>query len=114
MKWMRFTLAGKTSYGIVEGDQVAVVTGTPFDGYERTGTKHPLSEVKFEIPLEPKTFYAVGFNYPDHVIEMAKQRGGFGADSFVESISGSILIWRLRAEWGGADAERRSLDAPQR
>lgn len=32
---------------------------------------------------------------------------GFGVDSFVESISGSVLIWRLRAETvGGADEER--------
>ena len=32
---------------------------------------------------------------------------GFGVDSFVESISGSVLIWRLRAEAvGGSDEER--------
>lgn len=32
---------------------------------------------------------------------------GFGVDSFVETISGSVLIWRLRAEAvGGADEER--------
>ena len=32
---------------------------------------------------------------------------GFGVDSFVETISGTILLWRLRAEAvGGADEER--------
>jgi divalent metal cation (Fe/Co/Zn/Cd) transporter len=32
---------------------------------------------------------------------------GFGIDSFVESVSGSVLTWRLRAEVGGdADEER--------
>jgi divalent metal cation (Fe/Co/Zn/Cd) transporter len=32
---------------------------------------------------------------------------GFGIDSFVETVSGSVLIWRLRAEaTGGADEER--------
>lgn len=32
---------------------------------------------------------------------------GFGADSFVETISGAVLVWRLRAEVGGeADEER--------
>ena len=32
---------------------------------------------------------------------------GFGIDSFVESISGSVLLWRLRSEIvGGADEER--------
>ena len=75
MRWMRFTQSGTTSYGIVEGDEVAAVDGDPFDGYALTGTKYRLDDVKFEIPIEPKTFYAVGFNYPEHVIEMAKQRG---------------------------------------
>ena len=31
---------------------------------------------------------------------------GFGVDSAVESVSGLLLIWRLRAQTGGADAER--------
>jgi divalent metal cation (Fe/Co/Zn/Cd) transporter len=31
---------------------------------------------------------------------------GFGVDSFVESISGAVLIWRLGAEARGADEER--------
>lgn len=36
---------------------------------------------------------------------------GFGADSFVESVSGGILIWRLRAETGGmAPRELERLD----
>ena len=32
---------------------------------------------------------------------------GFGFDSFVESVSGSILIWRLRAEVTGTAGEER-------
>jgi divalent metal cation (Fe/Co/Zn/Cd) transporter len=32
---------------------------------------------------------------------------GFGVDSFVETISGSILLWRLRAEAGGGEDEER-------
>jgi len=72
---MRFTAAGKTAYGIVEGDRVGEVRGDPFSDYERTGRSHAVGDVKFEVPIEPKTFYAVGFNYPEHVIEMAKLRG---------------------------------------
>ena len=75
MKWMRFTAAGKTSFGIVEGDEVEAVEGDPFTDYRRTGERLALDDVKFEVPFEPKTFYAVGFNYPEHVIEMAKLRG---------------------------------------
>lgn len=75
MRWMRFTVAGETSYGLVEGDQVEGVSGTPFGDYRRTGKRCALDDVKFEIPLEPKTFYAVGFNYPEHVIKISKQQG---------------------------------------
>lgn len=32
---------------------------------------------------------------------------GFGVDSFVETISGAILLWRLREEAGGAADEER-------
>lgn len=35
---------------------------------------------------------------------------GFGIDSFVESASGSVMIWRLRAERGGRLSDER-LDA---
>jgi divalent metal cation (Fe/Co/Zn/Cd) transporter len=31
---------------------------------------------------------------------------GFGIDSFIETSSGGILLWRLRAEHGGHDAEK--------
>lgn len=75
MKWMRYTRSGKTAYGILEGDQIEEVAGDPFTTYERTGTRHALGDVKIEIPLEPKTFYAVGFNYPEHVIKISKQQG---------------------------------------
>jgi len=37
---------------------------------------------------------------------------GFGIDSFIETSSGGILLWRLRAEHGGEDAakvERKAL-----
>lgn len=37
---------------------------------------------------------------------------GFGIDSFVESVSGAVLVWRLLAERRGADPERvERLDA---
>jgi len=75
VRWMRFTVAGETAYGLVEGDEVEAVIGTPFGDYKRSGKRYNLSDVKFEIPLEPRTFYAVGFNYPEHVIKISKQQG---------------------------------------
>lgn len=59
-------------------------------------------------------YVTVGWNIAEGVIAVAAGLAagsialvGFGVDSFVESISGSVLIWRLRAETvGGADDER--------
>ena len=76
MRWIRFTAAGRTAYGIVEGDRIAEVEGGLFDGPpQRTGAVHDLSAVQVEVPLLPRTFYAAGLNYTDHVIEMARKRG---------------------------------------
>ena len=32
MRWLKFTTAGKTSWGIVEGERVVAVDGDPFPG----------------------------------------------------------------------------------
>src|SRR5271169_2508874 len=75
MRWIRFTKDGKTSYGILEGQQILEVAGDPFAGYERTARRHALDAVKIEIPLMPRTFYCAGLNYTAHVIEQAERRG---------------------------------------
>jgi 2-keto-4-pentenoate hydratase/2-oxohepta-3-ene-1,7-dioic acid hydratase in catechol pathway len=75
MRWIRFEKEGRRAYGIVEGDSVIEVTGDPFAGYERTANRHALRAVKLLVPVEPRTFYAAGLNYAEHVIEMAKKRG---------------------------------------
>jgi 2-keto-4-pentenoate hydratase/2-oxohepta-3-ene-1,7-dioic acid hydratase in catechol pathway len=75
MRWIRFTAEGRTAYGILEGDRIAEVAGDPFAGYETTSRRHDLAAVKIEVPLIPRTFYAAGLNYVEHVIEGAKKRG---------------------------------------
>ena len=75
MRWIRFTADGRTAYGIVEGEQIAEVTGDPFAGYERTQRRHALAAVKIEVPVVPRTFYCAGLNYGAHVIEQAQKRG---------------------------------------
>lgn len=75
MKWLRFTVGGRTAYGILDGGSIDEVRGDPFSDYERTGETHALDDVKIEVPLEPRTFYAVGFNYPEHVIKISQQQG---------------------------------------
>jgi 2-keto-4-pentenoate hydratase/2-oxohepta-3-ene-1,7-dioic acid hydratase in catechol pathway len=75
MRWLRYEANGKESYGIIEGDEVVAVTGDPFAGYEMTRTKHKLHDIKYLVPVIPKTFYAAGLNYVEHITEMAAKRG---------------------------------------
>ena len=75
MKWCRFKSGDQVFYGIIEGDAVTEVSGSPFDSYTKTSNTHPLSSVKLEVPLIPRTFYAAGINYRDHITMMAARRG---------------------------------------
>jgi 2-keto-4-pentenoate hydratase/2-oxohepta-3-ene-1,7-dioic acid hydratase in catechol pathway len=75
MRWIRFSTAGRTAYGILEGERVAEVDGDPFAGYERTARTHPLAAVRIEVPVIPRTFYCAGLNYTRHIVEMATKRG---------------------------------------
>lgn len=75
MRWARFDQNGTPTYGVVEGDEIIPVRGSPFDGWERTGTKLPLSSVRLLLPVVPPTFYAAGMNYPEHVREIAEKVG---------------------------------------
>ncbi len=75
MRWIRYSAEGRVSYGIVEGDAIAEVTGDPFDGYERTGASRPLASVRIELPVVPPTFYCVGLNYAEHILQAAKRLG---------------------------------------
>ncbi len=71
MRWARTRHEGRASYAIVEDDELVLVDGTPFAGYERTAARIPLSDATLLPPVVPPTFYAVGFNYPRHNAEAA-------------------------------------------
>ena len=75
MRWVRYEGDDGAVFGIVEGDDVEEMSGSPFDGYERTGKRQALADVKLLIPFEPKTFYAAGVNYEEHVREAAALLG---------------------------------------
>ncbi|OZI66192.1 fumarylacetoacetate hydrolase family protein [Bordetella genomosp. 11] len=67
MKWLRYTQAGRTGYGILEDDRIVAVRGDPFQGYEKTGDIVRLADVRVEVPVIPPTFYCVGLNYVTHI-----------------------------------------------
>jgi 2-keto-4-pentenoate hydratase/2-oxohepta-3-ene-1,7-dioic acid hydratase in catechol pathway len=75
MRWLRYSFNNETHYGILKGDRIHQVLGSPFDAYQEDGTVLDWSAVKIEIPVVPRTFYCAGLNYSEHVIEVAKKQG---------------------------------------
>jgi 2-keto-4-pentenoate hydratase/2-oxohepta-3-ene-1,7-dioic acid hydratase in catechol pathway len=71
MIWCRFQVGDSIKYGLVEGDRVTEVEGSPFDTYGVTGRTHDMAAVKLLVPVVPSTFFCAGINYRDHVIRMA-------------------------------------------
>ena len=75
MRWIRFSHQGRRAYGILEGDRLREVAGDPFQGWEATAKSHELAAVKIDVPVLPPTFYCVGLNYAQHVLEAATKLG---------------------------------------
>ena len=75
MRWARFDQDGTPAYGVVEDDLIIPVRGSPFDMWERTSARLPLSSVRLLVPVVPPTFYAAGLNYAEHVREAAEKIG---------------------------------------
>jgi 2-keto-4-pentenoate hydratase/2-oxohepta-3-ene-1,7-dioic acid hydratase in catechol pathway len=75
MRWIRFSKDGNTSYGSLAGETISEIKGEPWGDATPTGRTLKLPEVKIEIPVIPRTFYAAGINYAAHIREMAHKRG---------------------------------------
>ncbi len=73
MQWCRVLYGGEVRYGIVDGDRIELVRGSPFSEYERTGEACAHPEARLLVPVEPRNFYAVGVNFAAHV-EWARER----------------------------------------
>src|SRR3954466_2649307 len=75
MKWCRIEVDGKPSFGIVEGEEIALVDAAPYEPHKKTGRRGAYAEAKLLPPVMPYNFYAAGINYRAH-IEWATQRLG--------------------------------------
>jgi len=75
MRWIRYSQGGATGYGILDGTRIEAVSGDPFGAWQRTGRTHELEQVKIEVPVMPRTFYAAGLNYVTHIREMGAGLG---------------------------------------
>lgn len=75
MRWVRYSKDNVTAYGSLDGDTITEIQGEPWGAAAPSGRTLKLADVKLEIPVIPRTFYAAGINYAAHIREMAHKRG---------------------------------------
>ncbi len=66
MKFARFLFQGKTAYGIVEGNSIRQLVGSPFGRHRVTDQVYPLREVRLLAPCTPSKILAMAVNYKSH------------------------------------------------
>ena len=72
MKIVRYSIGSKTEYGILDGEQIQIIDGTPFPEIKKLNQFHKLSEVKLLAPCEPTKIVAIGLNYYSHAKEVGQ------------------------------------------
>ena len=68
-RYVRYSLGGATSYGILEDDAIRELKGDLFASPAPTGRRVKLAEVKLLPPCVPSKVIAVGLNYKTHLGE---------------------------------------------
>ena len=87
MKIARFTEAGRTRLGVVEGDEIVdagdampsdlgvVIADGQLPSFEARGARFALDQVRLEAPIvRPPELLAIGLNYADHVAESGMEK----------------------------------------
>jgi 2-keto-4-pentenoate hydratase/2-oxohepta-3-ene-1,7-dioic acid hydratase in catechol pathway len=71
MRIVRFALHDRTGYGILEGEKISVLQGTPYAGglAQTSGEVVSVPAVRLLAPCEPSKIVAVGLNYIEHAAE---------------------------------------------
>ena len=66
MRFARYSAHGEIAYGVVEGQVVRQITGTPFEAYRVTDHSHRLAEVRLLAPCTPSKVLCMAVNYVSH------------------------------------------------
>ena len=72
MRIVRFVLNERTGYGILRGEQVLSLEGSPCDGFAETGEVLALGKVNLLAPCEPSKIIALALNYRHHAAEFGR------------------------------------------
>ena len=67
VKFARFKVNDKISFGIVEGDNVREVSGKIFADWTKTDKVHAISDVRLLVPTVPRHVFAMAGNYKSHL-----------------------------------------------
>jgi len=74
VKVARFSNGAEPRYGIVDGPELVVLKGHPLvAGYQTTGERIPLKEVKLLAPTIPSKIICIGKNFADHAAEIGEE-----------------------------------------
>ncbi len=71
MKIVRFTNGFTTEYGVIDGDMIQALSGSPFESYTITHKFYRPTDVKILPPCLPSKIVALGVNYKSHGEEMS-------------------------------------------
>jgi 2-keto-4-pentenoate hydratase/2-oxohepta-3-ene-1,7-dioic acid hydratase in catechol pathway len=69
MRIVRYSFAGNTGYGIVEGGRLHPCDGDPFSGLTRQPATLDADAVKLLAPVDPPNIICLGLNYRRHAEE---------------------------------------------
>ncbi len=70
MRICRVAVGEELSYGVLEGEAVALLSSHPFGPFEPDGRVLRVEDVRLLAPVLPSKVVAVGRNYAEHVREM--------------------------------------------
>lgn len=69
MRLVRFAWAAGSRWGLVEGDVVYDIEGSPYAGWRQTRRRHLLADLKLLAPCNASKMIIVGWNYAAHAQE---------------------------------------------
>ena len=72
-RFVRCLVDGEPVYGVIEGEEVAVIDPHPFAIYRQTGQRVPIEGLRLLAPVIPSKIVAVGRNYADHAAELGNE-----------------------------------------
>jgi 2-keto-4-pentenoate hydratase/2-oxohepta-3-ene-1,7-dioic acid hydratase in catechol pathway len=73
MKIVRYQIDGNSHYGILEGQSISRLAGSPLDGIDRTEIVDSLGAARLLSPFDRPRIFGLGYNYRAHSKEVGKQ-----------------------------------------